>query len=299
MIHRLVKTISSTLCFILLDCFDDELPCFSVDELWNDDDLALTLSDDASFGSHVSYSQQKEQDLCHSNYFKTTAPERCQRDSFEVKQALSRRSQFIIGSQVKTPQVTSSPGADGLEQPNDYTENPRKISCLLSPQLATSGVRDPGIANHSGHPRRISRVLPQPPNSPGSDDFGPTIRAGCARRENKEQWIGPTEDRANRSKTGTGHQYDKWSSATKEFLLDEFEGENWGVFPDNASRIQRINSSTNQKEYVPTNIRGGISSTSLDLLVMQDRKDESRICLKENSVPVVDVDFSTDGSPQR
>ena len=201
---------------------------------------------------------------------------------------------------MKKAQVTSSPCIDDdFEQPNDYTENPRNISRLLSPQLATSGVKDLGIANHSGNPRRISRVLPQSPNSPGSDDFEPIILAGCARRANKEQWIGTTEDRANRSNTGTGHKYDKWSSVTKEFLLDEFEGENWGIFPDNATRIQRINSSISQKEHVPTDVRGGISSTSLDLLVMQDRKDESRICLKESSVPVVDVDFNTDGSPQR
>ena len=294
------KTINYTPCLISLDCFDDELPCFSVDELWNDNDLALTPSDHASFAGHDSYSQQKDQDLCHSNYFKTAAPEKCQRDSFEVNRALSRRSQFIIGSQMKQAQETSSPSVDDdFEQPNDYTENPRKMSRLLLPQLATSGVKDLGIANLSGNPRRISHVLPQPPNSPGSDDFEPTIGAGCARRASREQWIGPTEDRATRSNTGTGHQYDKWSSVTKKFQLDEFEGENWGILPDNASRIQRINSSISQKEHVPTDVRGGISSTSLDLFVMQDRKDESRICLKENSVPVLDVDFSTDGLPQR
>ena len=142
---------------------------------------------------------------------------------------------------MKKAQATSSPSVDDdFEQPNDYTENPRKMSLLLSPQLATSGVKDLGVANHSGNPRRISRVLPQPPNSPGSDDFEPTIRAGCARRASKEQWIGPTEDRANRSNTGTGHQYDRWSSVTKEFLLDEFESENWGIFPDNAKIFQRL-----------------------------------------------------------
>ena len=51
---------------------------------------------------------------------------------------------------------------------------------------------------------------------------------------------GPTEDKANRSNTGTGHQYDKWSSVTKEFLLDEFESENWGIFPDNAKIFRRL-----------------------------------------------------------
>ena len=142
---------------------------------------------------------------------------------------------------MKKAQATSSPSVDDdFEQPNDCTENPRKMSLLLTPQLATSGVKDLGVANHSGNPRRISRVLPQPPNSAGSDDFEPTIRAGCARRASKEQWIGPTEDRANRSNTGTGHQYDKWCSVTKEFLLDEFESENWGIFPDNAKIFQRL-----------------------------------------------------------
>ena len=287
----------------LLDCFDDELPCFSVDELWNDDDLALALSDDASFANQANYSQQKEQDLCHSNYFKATALEKCQRDSFEVKSAVSRRSQFIIGSQVKKAQAPSSPGADDdFERPNDYTENPRIISHLLSPQLATSGVKDLNIANHdhSGNTRRFSRVLPQSPNSPGSDDFEPTIYAGCARRVNKaEQWrIGCTEGRANRITSGTGHQHDKWNAATQEFL-DEFEDENWGFLLDNAPRIQRKTPSTSQNEHVPTNVRRGVSSASLDPLVAQDRKHESTICFKENSVPVVDVDFSTDGSPQR
>lgn len=140
----------------------------------------------------------------HRKRNRICSPERCLRDSFEINRALSRRSQFIIGSQVKKAQVTSSPSVDDdFEQPNDYTENPRNISRLLSPQLATSGVTDLGIANHSGNPNRISRVLPQPPNSPGSDDFEPIILACCARRANKEQWIGPTEDRANRSNTGT------------------------------------------------------------------------------------------------
>ena len=186
------------LCCVLyyLDNFDDEMPCFSVDELWNDDDLALCLNDESDqFSSPaVQYPQQKEQDISHAHYFKPTAPGRCQTGAFEVKRPLSRSPHFIVGSQEKLANSTpnsvvssqfkgkprrisyplaappSTPGEDDFEMAN-HLRNSRRISHPLPPPPTTPVADDFEMTNHFRNPKRISRVWPPPPPTPGAKDF--------------------------------------------------------------------------------------------------------------------------------
>lgn len=269
----------------------------------------------------MQYSQQKEQNLSHSHYFKPTPPERCQKNSFEVKQPLSRSSQFIIGSQAKLSNSAHkstgsqykgnhkrishpllppppTPGADDFEMPN-HRGNPRRVSRGLPPLPPTPGADDFEATNHSGDPIRISCVLPPPPPTPGQDDL--TIHTGSARRASNEQWKPREEDGVNRGTTGKINQPRKWSPLKQDDLPDELETEDWAIYPVGGTpRMQRNTYSSSQKGHIPTNLTSMASLTSVDPLVMQGGKEgKSGICSKENSVIIIDDDSSASGRAQR
>ena len=270
----------------------------------------------------MQYSQQKEQNLSHSHYFKPTPPERCQKNSFEVKQPLSRSSQFIIGSQAKLSNSAHTstgsqnkgnhkrishtllpppptPGVDDFEMPN-HRGNPRRISRGLPPLPPTPGADDFEVTKHSGDPRRISCVLPPPPPTSGQDDFEPTIHTGSTRRANNEQWKPRAEDRVNRATAGTTNQPHKWSTVKQDDLPEELETEDWDIFPVGATpRMQRNTYISSQKGHIPTNLTSMASLTSVDPLVMQGKERKGGFCSKGNSAVIIDDDSSASGRAQR
>lgn len=254
-----------------LDPFADELPCFSVDELWNDDELALILNDDndtfASSPDPYSWEIQNNSSS-QSHYFKPSAPERCQKKpnvksqevqmSDEAKLPLSRSSQFITGSKAKV--VNSAPSSVGHSQPK-------------------------------GNPRRISHPLPPPPPTPGADDFEMSHTGSATRAYNKHWDAEPL----NHYTTARIDQRQTWSSLAHDPVQDVLEKDDWDVLPAFTKPQHRTNiSSSNQEIHNPTNLESSVGATSLDPLVMQER-----ICLVKGSVSAIDNDFSTDRCEQR
>ncbi|XP_078343088.1 putative ATP-dependent DNA helicase HFM1 [Oculina patagonica] len=254
------------------DHLADELPCFSVDELWNDDELASILNDDNdTFASPPNpYSWGRGNKVSQSHYYELTAPERCQKKSNvksqtiktqmsdEVKRPPSRSSQFLTGS---TPKVTKG------------------TSLYVS------------SSQPKGNPRRILYPLPPPPPTPGADDFEMTSQTWPARRAYSGNW---DEELPNPDTTERITQRQKWSSLTLDPLRDMLEKENWGIFPEFTKPChQRNTSSANQETHNPTNLESPLSATYLDPLAMQEG-----ICLEEESASAIDSHFSTDRCKQ-
>ena len=291
--------------------------------MWNDDELALALSDenDLFASPAVQYSKQKRQNPSHSHYFKPTSSDRSQTNSCEFNQPLSRSSQFINGSQAKKaigisgtlaassqskkiprrishplPPPPPTPGADDFEiiSPSKIT---RRISRPLAPPPPTSGVDDFEMPYCYGSPREISRHLPAPPPTSSACVFEQTSNPECASRANNNKWTGHSSDEDNLVKTGTSHLHDKWRSLKEDILADELDNEDWDVVLDvTTPRSQR---SAPKKEQISTNLTSKISSTSLDPLAMEETEEKRGICLKQSSLPAVDDDFGAEGSMQR
>ena len=254
------------LCFISSDHFTDELPCFSVDELWNDDELSLILNDDSdSFASPPDqYSWERVTNSSQSHHF--TAAERhqsnsnvkSQRSNEVNKQPLSS-SQFITRPKTKVANNTSSSIGHMNSQPKN-------------------------------NPTRTSHPLPPPPPTPGADDFEMTGRgrsARCAYNENlnEEQFKNDTTERIARRQN--------WSTSTHDPLPDRLEKGDWDILPLFTQPRQRRNSSSSNQQS-SKNLQSMLSSNTLEPLVMKET-----ICLEEESVPVIDDDFSKNQCEQR
>lgn len=242
----------------------------------------------------------KEQNVSHSHYFKSAESEKCQRNSFETRQSLSSRSQFIIGSQQrkrggannsrsksKFKRLLSSllPSCDA-DRPSDLEEDcartTRGSSRPVSPPPLASGAKNGGMPSYPGSPGRI--LLP---SSPGSDDFEPLCQEGTARNANNEQWKFRTDGRANRITSGINQEESKWSS--EEFLPDELENDDWGISPIHPTlRDQRNTLSPSKRHLKPT--VSSVCST------VEERKDKRKIYLEEKDVPLGNSEFKGEGS---
>ena len=262
----------------------------------------MALSDDYdSFASPaVQNSGPKEQNVSHSHYFKSAESEKCQRNSLEIRQSLSSRSQFIIGSQQRKRSGASNsrskskfkrllssllPTSDSdrsSDLAKDCAKTTRESSRPMSPPPLASGAKYRDMENYPGSPERISL-----PPSPGLDDIEPLCQEGTARNAYNEQWKFHTDGRANRVTTGINHEEDKWSS--EEFLPGELENEDWGISPILPTPgDQRNTSSPSRKHLKPT--------VSLVCSIVEERKDVHEICLKEKGVPLGDGGFKEEGS---
>lgn len=178
-------------------------------------------------------------------------------------------------------------------QKSDKVKKPLSSSQFITGSKAKVTNNTSSLTGHSQpkeNPRRIPHALPPPPPTPGADDFEMTGRAGSARRacnENLDEELfihGTTERIARRQ---------KWSSLTHDPLPDGLEKEDWDILPVfTKARLRRNTSSSNQQS--SKNLESMLSSTSLDPLVLKEK-----ICLEEESVPVIDDDFDSDRCEQR
>lgn len=255
----------SKFCFSSSDYFADELPCFSVDELWNEDELSMILNDDGdSFtGPPDQYSWKRGTSPSQSYYYSDkTANETHQSNSNvksqtcdKLKKPLSS-SQFITGSKAKVRSFISS--SVGYSHPKEI-------------------------------PRRISHPLSPPPPTPGADDFEMT-RAGSARpayNENgdEELFDNGTPERIVRRQ--------KWSSLTHDPLPDLLEKEERDILPMCTKHHHRRNKSSLNQQF--SNALPIMSSTT----TLEPLLTKENVCLEEESVPMIDDDFNTDRREQR
>jgi len=138
------------------------------------------------------------------------------------------------------------------------------------------------------NPRRISHPLPPQPPTPGADDFEMTGRGRSATRAYNENW---NEEQLNGT-TERIAQRQNWSTLTYDALSDGLEKEDWDILPVfTKPRQRRTSSSSNQQP--SKNLQNMLSSTILEPLAVKET-----ICLEE-SVPMIDDDFSADRCEQR
>ena len=237
------------------------MPCFSLDELWNDDEVALSLNDenDPLASPPQPYPWEKGNTSSHSRYFDLTVPERCQKNSVfrsqtsvEVKRSVPRNSRFIAGSQAKG--TISTPSTVG------------------SSQL-------------KGNPRRFSHPLPPPPPTPGADDFEMTGLSGSARRAYNGYW--DTKQLNSNISERIKHAADH--------LLDVLENEEWDILPVIAEPGRRRNTfSSKEITHKTTNLSSSVSLTKLDFLAMQGSN-----CLEGENFSAVEDEYISDQCKQR
>ena len=258
------------LCFISSDHFADELPCFSVDELWNDDELSLILNDDSdSFASPPEQnSWERVNNSSQSRHF--TAAERHQSNSNVKSQELKSktsdkvnkqpllRSQFITRPKAKVANNTSFSVGHMYSQPKENS-------------------------------RRVSHPLPPPPPTPGADDFEMTGLGRSARSAYNENW---NEEQFKHGTTKRIARRQNWSTLTHDPLPDGLEKEDWDVLPVFTKPRQRRNSSSSDQQS-SKNLQSMLSSTTLEPLVIKET-----ICIEESD-PMIDEDFSTNRCEQR
>ena len=141
-------------------------------------------------------------------------------------------------------------------------------------------------SEHKENPRRISHPLPPPPPTPGADDFEKTglersTKSAYNENWNKEQFKNGTTDRIARR------------TLTHNPLPDGLEKEDWDVIPLFTKPRQRKNSSSSNQQS-SKNLQSLLSSTTLEPLVMKET-----ICSEEESIAMIEEDFSTKRCEQR
>jgi len=262
----------SKLCFISSDHFADELPCFSVDELWDDDELSLIINDDSDCFSSPprQYSWEKSNYSSQSHYFITA--ERHQSDDSNVK------------SQKVKSQTSDNVNKQPLPSSRFITRPKAKVAHDTS--LSVGHIYNQPKDN----PRRISHPLPPPPPTPGADDFEMTGFRSSATREYDENW---NDEQVKNGLTKRTTQRQNWSTLTYDAISDGLEKEDWDILPVfTKPRQRRTSSSSNQQS--SKNLQNMLSSTNLEPLAVKET-----ICLEEESVPMIDDDFSADRCEQR
>lgn len=140
------------------------------------------------------------------------------------------------------------------------------------------------------NPRRISHPLPAPPPTPGGDDFEMTGCGRSARRAYNENW---NEEQFKNGTTERVARRQNWSTLTHDPLPVGLEKEEWDILPVFTKPLQRRNSSSSNQQS-SENLQSMLGSTTLEPL---ERKET--ICLEEESVPMIDDDFSTNRCEQR
>ena len=286
---------------IFIASFEGEVPCFLVDEMWNDDDLPLVLSDDSDL--NVSPVAQSRQNSSRSYCSKPTASKKRQEISNEFRQPLSRSSQFIIGCQAKKTGDNSSSGARVQSR-----ENSERISrdWSLSPAIPDADDIEL-ISAVSRIPRRVLRPFPAPPPTPGADDFeritnshgdskllheltqnttftafptSPTPAGNalnqssdqtCNKRPNNKLCTSRSDSKVDPTTTRASHIR---GSCKDDFPLDDLEMEEWDIFPDfTTPQTSVLNQPTKQTASLSSNT----SSTSLDPLVLSQSGSGSNV----------------------
>lgn len=140
------------------------------------------------------------------------------------------------------------------------------------------------------NPRRISHPLPPPPPTPGADDFEMTGLGRSARSAYNENW---NEEQFTNGTTERIAHRQNWSTLTHDPLPDGLEKEDLDVLPVFTNPRQRRNSS-NLNQQSSKNLQSMLSSTTLEPLVMKET-----ICLEEESVPMIEEEFSTNRCEER
>ena len=140
------------------------------------------------------------------------------------------------------------------------------------------------------NPRRILHLLPPPPPTPGADDFEKTGLERSARSAYNENW---NEEQYKNGTTERIARRQNWSTLTHNPLPDGLEKEDWDVIPVFTKPCQRRNSSSSNQQS-SKNLQSLLSSTTLEPLVMKET-----ICSEEESIPMIEEDFSTKRCEQR
>lgn len=265
--------------FLLLDLFEDEMPCFSIDELWNENDISLVSSDENDL-----LASPEEQSLLKSCYFKTAVTKKRQRDPLEVKQAPSNSTQFVEETQTRKGKtsfssVRSSQAKDNLNRvspsqcssPYTVDLNPLEIPVFTSSLSSTQQMKD------------FERIGNSPlPPSRRLDDFETE-----ARRAHSEQWKSSMNDVPTPVIDQQSHESHNWDSLTEEFL-DEFATEDWSILPVHGlPRTVLRHSSTDYQRAA----RAGLNSS--------DEHCDKKTSLRNNSMSAAQDDFSPEGATYR
>lgn len=237
-------------CFtISLDQFDDELPCFSLNELWNDDELALTLNveSDPHTSPQELHLRQKRNKSLHPLFFDVAAPENRQKISL-VERPMPRSSRFKAESKA------------------------RVNSC--APLFL-------GSSQSNRHLRRIPLPVLSPPPTPEAEDFDLTGYSGSARGTCSSYW---NKGQLNLTSTGRMKPCSRLRSPPED-PYDVPEAEDWNILPVVSKPEGQTNAlSSKKKTENETNLLGSQSSTTLDTPSMQGSS-----CLqKENVIAVED-----------
>lgn len=231
------------------DQFDDELPCFSLNELWNDDELALTLNveSDPHTSPQELHLRQKRNKSLHPLFFDVAAPENRQKISV-VERPMPRSSRFKAES------------------------NARVNSC--APLFL-------GSSQSNRHLRRIPLPVLPPPPTPEAEDFDLTGYSGSARGTCSSYW---NKGQLNLTSTGRMKQCSGLRSPSED-PYDVLETEDWNILPVVSKPEGQTNAlSSKKKTENETNLLGSQSSTTLDTPSMQGSS-----CLqKENVIAVED-----------
>ena len=236
-------------CFtISLDQFDDELPCFSLNELWNDDELALTLNveSDPHTSPQELHLRQKRNKSLHPLFFDVAAPENRQKISV-VERPMPRSSRFKAES------------------------NARVNSC--APLFL-------GSSQSNRHLRRIPLPVLPPPPTPEAEDFDLTGYSGSARGTCSSYW---NKGQLNLTSTGRMKQCSGLRSPSED-PYDVLEAEDWNILPVVSKPEGETNALSSKKTENETNLLGSQSSTTLDTPSIQG----SSCLQKENVIAVED-----------
>ncbi|PFX18217.1 hypothetical protein AWC38_SpisGene17423 [Stylophora pistillata] len=211
------------------DQVDDELPCFSLDELWNENELALTLNDESDPPAcpQELHSWQKRNKLLHSHYFHVAAPENCQKISV-VQRPLPKSTRFIAESNAKVN--SGAPLFLGNSQSN------RQLG-------------------------KYSQHAPLPPPTPGAEDFDLTVYSGSAKNTSSSYW---NEGLLTPTSRGKMKQCPRPRSPSED-PYNALEVEDWNILPVVAKPGGQIKvSSSKKKTQNETNLSSSLSSTRFD-----------------------------------
>ena len=257
---------------LLLDLFEDEMPCFSIDEMWNGNNISLASSDENDL-----LASPEDKSLLKSCYFKTAVPMKPKKDPLVAKQAPSKSMQFIKEVQTRKGNTSFSAvrriqGKDNLNRispslcisPNTVDLDPPEIPVFGSSLSSTQQMKDF---------KRIANAPPPP--SRGLDDFETEERRGHG-----EQWKSRINDAPIPFIDKQSHENHNWDSLTDQFL-DEFATEEWSILPVHSSSRTVLKHSSPEYQRAAS---AGLNNS--------DELCDKRANLRDNSVSAAHDNFS-------
>ena len=248
------------------------MPCFSIDEMWKENNISLASSDENDL-----LASPEDQSLLKSCFFETAVPKKHKKDPLVAKQAPSKSMQFIKEVQTRKGNpsfspVRSSQAKDNLNRvspslcisSNTVDLDPLEIPVFGSSLSSTQQMKDF---------KRIANAPPPP--SRGVDDFETEERRGHG-----EQWKSRINDAPIPFIDKQRHENHNWDSLTDHFL-DEFATEDWSILPVHSSPRTVLKHSSPEYQRAAS---AGLNNS--------DEHCDKRANLRDNSMSAAHDDFS-------